>query len=74
VTRLQKQPGSREHRWAQLLTGPVSVEAQAEAPAVLSRAPGELTALKEELSELREELAAVKELVERLYKELGVAR
>ena len=49
---------------------------RAEAPAVLSRAPvpGELTALKEELSELREELAALKELVERLYKELGVAR
>jgi len=76
VARLQKQPGSREHRWAQLLTGPLGAEAEVEtsAPTTRTSAPGELIALKGELTELREELAAVKELVERLYKELGVAR
>jgi hypothetical protein len=31
-------------------------------------------ALEEELAGLRQELATLKELVERLYKELGVAR
>jgi len=29
VVKLPKQPGSREHRWAQLLGGPVEVDAQA---------------------------------------------
>ena len=76
VVRLPKQPGSREHRWAQLLTGPVAVEPDAEPAQTSTRTPaaGEVAALKEELAMLREEVAALKELVERLYKELGVAR
>jgi hypothetical protein len=76
VARLQKQPGAREHRWVELLTGPAGAEAEAETPPATTRAPapGELAALEGELRELREELAAVKELVERLYQELGVAR
>jgi hypothetical protein len=76
VTRLPKQPGAREHRWAQLLTGPVSAELEAEPAPISTRtsASGEIVALKEELAGLREELATLKELVEGLYKELGVAR
>jgi hypothetical protein len=76
VTRLAKQPGAREHRWAQLLTGPVSAELEAEPVAIGTHrsAPGDVGALEEELAGLRQELATLKELVERLYKELGVAR
>ena len=48
VVRLPKQPGSREHRWAQLLTGPVSVELEAETaqPAAHARPAGEIAALE----------------------------
>ena len=73
VVRLPKQPGGREHRWAQLLTGPVSAELMAEPAQASARtaAPDEISALKEEISALREELAALRTLVERLQAQLG---
>jgi uncharacterized protein YceH (UPF0502 family) len=73
VIRLPKQPGGREHRWAQLLTGPVSAELMAEQAQVSTRAaaPGEIAALKEEIGALREELAALRTLVEQLQARLG---
>ncbi len=73
VVRLPKQPGGREHRWAQLLTGAVSAELMAEPAQASTRAtaPGEIAALKEEIGALREELAALRALVESLQARLG---
>lgn len=67
VVKLPKQPGSREHRWAHLLAGPVdaalAVEPVTEAPAAASE---DITELRAEVAELREELAALRALVETL--------
>jgi uncharacterized protein YceH (UPF0502 family) len=75
VVKLPKQPGSREHRWAQLLGGPVEVDAQAsggvEDDGVTT---GELATLKSNVAQLRDDVAELRALVERLYQELGVKR
>jgi uncharacterized protein len=75
VVRLPKQPGSREHRWAQLLGGPVEVDAHtsgaAEDDAVTT---GELATLKSNVAQLRDDVAELRALIERLYQELGVKR
>jgi uncharacterized protein YceH (UPF0502 family) len=74
VVRLPRQPGSREHRWAHLLGGPVAVEAPA-APTATAHpdgiSAGELAAVKTQLAHLREEVGQLRGMVERLYKELG---
>jgi uncharacterized protein YceH (UPF0502 family) len=77
VFRLPRQPGSREHRWAQLLSGPVEPEMQATAQAGVPTegiTAGELAALKAQLLQLRDEVTELRSLVERLYQELGVKR
>jgi uncharacterized protein YceH (UPF0502 family) len=76
VMRLPKQPGSREHRWAQLLTGPVDVELETEVPIPATRATAsaEITALKDEIATLRAEVAALRELVETLQTQIDPAR
>jgi uncharacterized protein len=76
VVKLPRQPGSREHRWAQLLSGPVEAEAAAiRAPAEQEElTTGELAALKTNLAQLRTEVAELRALVEQLYRELGVKR
>jgi uncharacterized protein YceH (UPF0502 family) len=75
VVKLPKQPGSREHRWAQLLGGPVEVDAQAsgsvEDDGVTT---GELATLKSNVAQLRDDVVELRALVERLYQELGVKR
>lgn len=73
VVKLPKQPGSREHRYAHLLSGPVSFER--EEPARSEEvAAGELAALEVKVAQLQEEVGSLRRLVERLYAELGVAR
>jgi hypothetical protein len=73
--RLPKQPGSREHRYAHLLSGEPDTE-----PAFAAESgeegvtTGEIAALKANIVLLRDELAELRGLVERLYAELGVAR
>ena len=76
VMRLPKQPGSREHRWAQLLTGPVDVELETEVstPATRGTASAEIAALKDEIATLREEVATLRELVETLQTQIDPAR
>ncbi len=76
VVKLPKQPGSREHRWAQLLSGPVEVEAEIRAPQEQEEevTTGEVAALKANLAQLRDEVAELRVLVEQLYRELGVKR
>lgn len=68
VARLPRAPGTREHRWAHLLGGPI----EAAAPVVLEAStsasgPGEVAALRAEVAELRA-------LVEHLYSELGIKK
>ena len=67
VVKLPKQPGSREHRWAHLLSGPVEAASVAttasESP---EGAADDIAALRAEVASLREEMAALRALVESL--------
>ena len=77
MVELQRQPGSRENRWAHLLSGaPVIEDAPAPASsATLSTADGtvgEIAALKANVARLEEEVNALKGLVGQLCAELGV--
>jgi uncharacterized protein len=75
VVRLPRAPGAREARWAQLLGGPVDLSVLPAAPdADDFVATSELAALKAQQAALRGEVDALRGLVERLYRELGVAR
>jgi uncharacterized protein len=69
VVQLPRQPGSRENRWAHLLSGtPSAEEKQPDADVSL----GEVAALKASVARLESELAALKALVARVCKELGI--
>ena len=75
VVELPRQPGSRENRWAHLLSGAPVVEALA-APAAAGPADnvtvGEIAALKANVAKLETEVNAQRALIEKLYKELGI--
>jgi hypothetical protein len=73
VVRLARQGGSREHRWAHLLSGPVDVEADGVAAEDVV-GTGELATLKANVARLEDELGSLRQLVERLCSELGVSR
>lgn len=64
VVKLPKQPGSREHRWAHLLGGPVDAAAVVTSAAEGPAASEDVAGLRAEVAELREELAALRALVE----------
>ena len=76
VVELPRQPGSRENRWAHLLSGAPAVE---DAPAILSAesgadvSMGEIAALKANVARLEAEVEALKALVDRLCAELGIS-
>lgn len=76
VVRLVRAAGAREGRWAHLLCGPVDAAAFSAADATADDfvATSELAALKVNQAALQTELAALRAMVERLYRELGVAR
>ncbi len=75
VVKLPRAPGAREARWAQLLGGPVDLAALPAAPADEDYvATSELAALKAQQTALRGEVDELRSLVERLYRELGVAK
>jgi uncharacterized protein YceH (UPF0502 family) len=66
VTLLARRPGSREPRWAHLLSGtPAEEAAPADAP-VAAGSSGELAELREEVRRLSEEVAQLKDQVQRL--------
>jgi len=74
VVQLPRLPGSRENRWAHLLSGPPILEM----PAVQAKAAGgelslgEMAALKANVARLEAEMAAMKALLERIRSELGI--
>lgn len=74
VVKLPRAPGSREPRWAHLLSGPVDVarpEMSADGGDFV--AASELSALRARMSGAEAEIARLCELVERLCAELGIA-
>lgn len=77
VVKLNRAPGEREARWAQLLCGEVaqpagSVARSAADDASAGVSAGELSALRAEQTRLAAEVAELKALVQRLARELGV--
>ena len=75
AVKLPKQAGSREHRWAHLLGGPIEADAAAVAAGTDdSVTTGELATLKSNIAQLRDDVAELRALVERLYQDLGVKR
>ncbi len=77
AVQLPRAPGSREHRWAHLLSGPVEV------PSVRPTAAGdgaeippaaEIAALRAEVARLAAETAELRALVKRLDRKLGGAQ
>lgn len=80
VVELPRRPGSRENRWAHLLSGTPAIETASAVPGSVITAMtggdvtvGELAALKANVARLEEEVAGLKATVERLCAELGVA-
>jgi len=75
VTELPRQPGSRENRWAHLLSGAVAIPempaSAAFANAAKSAEPG-LAELREDVTRVQAELAELKALVARMAAELGI--
>lgn len=75
VVKLNRAPGEREARWAQLLCGEVAQPAPRAGPGDEGGgvSAGELSALRAEQTRLAAEVAELKALVQRLAGELGVA-
>jgi uncharacterized protein YceH (UPF0502 family) len=75
VVKLSKRPGSREHRYAHLLSGPVDTEDDAATETLGGGdfTTGEVAALKATVAQMREEIDALQTTVARLCDELGVA-
>lgn len=72
AVKLPKQPGSREHRYAHLLSGtPEAAPAMTE-PSI--QGGGEHAALQADVAQLRSDVAELRRLVDQLYAELGIAR
>lgn len=74
VVKLNRAPGEREARWAQLLCGEVAQPAPRAAgfAGEDSVSAGELSALRAEQTRMAAEVAELKALVHRLARELGV--
>jgi uncharacterized protein YceH (UPF0502 family) len=72
VVQLARLPGSRENRWAHLLSGSPRIEAPL-APAVSADVSlSEVAALKANVARLEKDIAELKGLVGRICKELGI--
>jgi uncharacterized protein YceH (UPF0502 family) len=75
VVKLPRAPGSRESRWAHLLSGAVDVSAlPVSSDAEDFVAASELAALKAQQHAMQAEIDSLRGLVDRLYSELGVSR
>ena len=75
VIELPRQPGSRENRWAHLLSGAPVVQESAQAvapPDSISFGVSELAAVKANVARLEAEVAALKSLLAKVCAELGI--
>jgi uncharacterized protein YceH (UPF0502 family) len=75
VVELPRSPGSREARWAHLLSGVPEVDAPAPARerAADDVSLGEIAALKANVARLEREVGGLKAVVERICSDLGIA-
>ena len=77
VIELPRRPGSRENRWAHLLSGAPAVEAIASAPAPATIGDdvtvGELAALKANVARLADEVEALKATLAKVCAERGIS-
>ena len=77
VIELPRRPGSRENRWAHLLSGAPAVEAIVSAPAPATLGDevtvGEIAALKANVARLEDEVAALKATLAKVCAELGIS-
>lgn len=75
VVLLPRSPGSREPRWAHLLSGPVDAAPESgDRGAVAEVSTHEVAALRAEVRRISDEVAALRELLHRVTKELGIER
>ena len=75
AVKLPRAAGSREARWAHLLSGPVDSSWLVAAPdAADFVAVSELSAMKARLGSVEADVAALREQVERLYRELDLSK
>jgi uncharacterized protein YceH (UPF0502 family) len=77
VVELPRQPGSRENRWAHLLSGTPVIEAASAAASSIAASPvdvstSEIAALKANVARLEGEVDALKGMVAKLCSELGI--
>jgi uncharacterized protein len=73
VVELPRLPGSRENRWAHLLSGAPKIETSAPAAPPADLSLNELASLKANVARLESELASLKGLIARICKELGIS-
>jgi uncharacterized protein YceH (UPF0502 family) len=71
VVKLMKQPGSREHRWAHLLGGPLHASVASSVPAPEPSHAAAPAALDAEVAALREEVAQLRHMIEAMGKSRG---
>jgi uncharacterized protein len=72
---LPRSPGSRESRWAQLLSGPPAAQAETsgDEPAIAAPA-AELAAVRDEVRRLSDEVATLRAIVDRVAAKVDVDR
>jgi hypothetical protein len=73
VVQLPRLPGSRENRWAHLLSGSPKMEAPAPAAVSADVSLSEVATLKANVARLESDVAELKALVARICKELGIS-
>ncbi len=77
VAELPRQPGSRENRWAHLLSGRPAQETAAPRPAAAAEESGvaasEVAALKANVARLQSEVAELKSTIAKVCAELGIS-
>jgi uncharacterized protein YceH (UPF0502 family) len=69
VVKLPKQPGSREHRWAHLLGGPVDAAVATSRPTSEPENASGIVALQAEVAALRDEVADLRRMIEAMNNE-----
>jgi uncharacterized protein YceH (UPF0502 family) len=72
VVQLPRQPGSRENRWAHLLSGTPKQEVPVEAKPSTDVSDSQVAGLKADIARLEGEIASLKKVLARVCKELGI--